>query len=110
MSYMTVKIDDLNDIVIYAVRYTLGRKSYAPEDVRRFIRKYQAELLSSVIECICCDIRYLLDRHYDRLQDSDYRETHQRFGGLLGGETELLKWKALYEELSYREYKEPQLD
>lgn len=57
--------DDLQSLIIYAQRYTIGRMTYAPNDVKNIILKHLDDLSLGAIQIIIDDIER--EQEYDRL-------------------------------------------
>ena len=57
MEQVKISKNDLQDLVIYAQRYSIGRQTYAPKDVKDFILKHLNDLEYNTIKVITDDIR-----------------------------------------------------
>lgn len=63
MTQIQIDKNDLQDLVIYAERYAIGRMTYAPSDVSRIIIKYLSDLKLSVIKILIQDIKQESERN-----------------------------------------------
>lgn len=57
--------DDLQDLIIFAQRYTIGRMTYAPSLFKNIVLKHLSDLEDSVIQIIITDIEQ--ERNRDNL-------------------------------------------
>lgn len=63
MQKVEISINDLQDLVIYAQRYAIGRKTYAPKDVSDVILKHLDDLDDNTIKVIIDDIHLQTQRN-----------------------------------------------
>lgn len=62
MNAATVTPNDLGVMLIYAVRYAMGRATSAPHDVAACVRRYAPHLTPGDLAVIRRDLRAALDR------------------------------------------------
>lgn len=56
--------DDLQDLIVFAERYTIGRMTFAPPTFKQICLKHLSDLKNGTIKVIIADI--------EREQDSEY--------------------------------------
>lgn len=78
---ITINKDDLQSLIIYAQRYTIGRMTFAPSEVKEIILKHMGDLSLGTIQVIIDDI--------ERVRDEDG----------LGMECDKATWLALLNDL-----------
>lgn len=81
MEQVKISKNSLQDLVIYAQRYSIGRQTYAPKDVKEFILKHLNDLEYNTIKVIIDDIRLQNERNN------------------LGAEMDKIMWLDLLDEL-----------
>lgn len=65
MAYVTIMPDMLNDLLVYAERYAMGRRTYAVADVCRAIRAYKNCLREKTKRVIIKDIKEGIGSYVD---------------------------------------------
>lgn len=78
--------DEVHMLLLYAMRYSMGRKTYAPFEVSNLIKKYKNKLTPSHLDLIQKDL----------LSELNW---HEGNGEYLGHEIDHKEWKSLSEEL-----------
>ncbi|UXN34359.1 hypothetical protein N8E86_09930 [Avibacterium paragallinarum] len=83
--------DELNDLVVYAERYALGRSTYAVNDVCSFIKNHYKKLSKNTLNILIKDIQDYCDNH----GEVTFREMWKEILGLL---EEYAHWQPLPDE------------
>lgn len=56
--------DDLQDLIIYAERYSLGRMTFAPHTIKQIILNHLSDIKTGTIKVIISDIERERDREH----------------------------------------------